>query len=371
MATIKIKEFNDPFDNLLPQPDTAISHSRVKQRKGKISNIVQLTHDTIEVTVSCDKKSQPFNAKAGQYATLKVPGIDRPRAYSFAKAPALEAPHEVTFFIRLIDGGELSDWFKQKNRLNEKVTVSGPMGKFGLDNSNKTLVCIAGGSGMSAIKALVEHAGHKSLARNCYFFYGARTQDDLYCQDVMAEIEEHWPETHTFSFIPVLSEEPDNSEWQGARGLVTEHLKQHYLDTNILDISDIKAFFCGPPAMIDHGVKVLEQAGLASQDIRYDKFEDVRSPAPAINNQKCTLCDECLLVKPVDNCIVETSGITQSASTTQPNDIVPGHTSGLYYNALYINPERCIRCYACVEACPHGAISPKNPQIPKLLKQQA
>ena len=246
------------------------------------------------------------------------------------------------------------------------------MGKFGLDNSDDTIVCVAGGSGMSAIKALVEQACHQSLARDCLFFYGARTQADLYCLEEMEAIKQQWHPDHSFAFIPVLSEEPDDCDWQGPKGLVTEHLKTHYLDTNQLDINHIKAFFCGPPPMIDHGVKVLQDAGLVEQSIRYDKFEDVRSPAPVIDNQKCTLCDECLLVKPVENCIVELSDFSHSRQTgmTNAKNIVPGQTSGLYYNTLFINNDQCIRCYACVDACPHKAISPKNKAAPSMLRQR-
>jgi len=370
MASIKTAGFNDPFDNILPTPDTAIQRQRVNSRPGKISKIKNLTHDTIEVTVTCDKNTPPFNAKAGQYGTLKVDGIDRPRAYSFAKAPVLEKKNQVTFFIRLVEGGQLSDWFKQKKRTKEPVTVSGPMGKFGLDNTTDTIICIAGGSGMSAIKAIVEQARHQSIARDCLFFYGARTQADLYCIEEMEALEREWHPNNIFLFIPVLSEEPEDSDWQGPRGFVTDYINTHYLETKEWDLNHIKAFFCGPPPMIDHGVKVLEAAGLASQDIRYDKFEDVRSPAPIIDNKKCTLCDECLLVKPVDNCIIETSGISgdRQQGVTDTQTLQPGLTSGLYYNSLFIDSEHCIRCYACVDACPHNAISPKNPTIPKLLR---
>ena len=48
--------------------------------------------------------------------------------------------------------------------------------------------------------------------------------------------------------------------------------------------------------------------------------------------------------------------------------IDPAFTSGLYYNTLYINEDKCIRCYACVHACPHKAISPNYDLQPKTLR---
>jgi formate hydrogenlyase subunit 6/NADH:ubiquinone oxidoreductase subunit I len=124
--------------------------------------------------------------------------------------------------------------------------------------------------------------------------------------------------------------------------------------------------------MIDHGIEILQNAGLPKEAIRYDKFEDVRSPAPVIDNRKCTLCDECLLVKPVEDCIVETSAFHHSRQTgiTDIEPVRPGETSGLYYSSLIINSDHCIRCYACVDACPHDAISPTNQAMPQVLKQR-
>ncbi len=373
MAKSKLAVFNDPFDNLLPIPELSIQHKRVSNHHGVISQVKSLTHDTIEVTVKYDSDIGFIDARAGQYGTLKVDDLERPRAYSFAKSPELENPNEVTFFIRLVEGGGLSEWFKEKDRQGESVTVSGPMGHFGLDKSDNTIVCIAGGSGMSAIKAVVEHACHESVARDCYFFYGARTQADLYCQEEMADIAKKWHPDHHFEFIPVLSMEPEDSDWDGPRDFVTDYLNKHYIQQGKLNPDTLSAFFCGPPAMIDHGVSVLTGAGVSADNIRYDKFEDARSPAPVIDNTECVLCDECLLVKPAENCIVEAtnftlSGIGKNRKVTDFSRISPTETSGIYYNALYIDESKCIRCYACVDACPHGAISPDNKAIPELLK---
>lgn len=374
MTKSKLAVFNDPFDTLLPQADPHIQRRRVNSHHGLISQIQNLTHDTLQLTVSYDSDDGFIDAKAGQYATLQVPGIQRPRAYSLAKTPELEDNNQVTFFIRLVEGGEVSDWLKDKDRTGEEVTVSGPIGHFGLDSSDKTIVCIAGGSGMSAIKALVEHACHQSLARDCYFFYGARTQADLYCIDEMEQIAKQWHPKHHFEFICVLSEEAEDSDWQGPRGFVTEYFNDHYLANGKIDIANVKAFFCGPPPMIDHGVEVLNEAGLANEDIRFDKFEDVRSPAPIIDNTKCVLCDECLLVKPVENCIIEAtnftiSGVARNRKVTDFERVQPGQTSGLYYNSLFIDETECIRCYACVDACPHKAISPDYSPLPQTLKK--
>ena len=358
MAQETFEGRQDPLN--LPRPNRDIQTLRVGFQEGRIKSIRNLTHDTYEVVVQCEEDRRI--GEAGQFWTLRVPGIRKPRPYSFARAPESEKEGEHTFFIRLVPGGELSDWLAAEDRSGESVTLSGPLGTFGLDPSAEDMVCIAGGSGMSAVYAVIEHAANIQVPRNCYFFYGARTQKDLYLADEIKALQERWHPDFTLEFTQVLNEEPEDSDWSGARGLVTDYFKSEYLDTGKLDINRIKAYFCGPPPMIDAGIAVLKGAGLQDESIFYDKFEDARSPVPVIDNTKCVLCDECLMVKPVENCIVEASRLRQTnggtAGTMDFERVEPGTTSGLYYNTLYINEKECIRCYACVEICPAKAISP-------------
>ena len=368
------KNFHDPFDHYmrkLPEPEPEIQRKRVQINHGTVASVRSLTHDTCEIVVKCDDGNQPLEALAGQYATIKVPGVKKPRSYSFAKTPEDENSGEHTFYVRLLADGELSGWLSKADRIGEKVEIAGPLGAFQLDPSSDTMVCIAGGSGMSAIAAIVKHAANLRVARDCYYFYGARTKKDLYCQDEMKAVKRKWKKGKKFEFIPVLSEEPENSDWAGPRGIVTDYFKNEYLDQGKVDIGGIKAYFCGPPPMIDHGVQMLKDAGLSEQDIYFDKFEDSSSPAPVVDNTKCVLCDECLLVKPVPNCLVEATDfkINRGGSVTAYERIRPGHTSGLYYNSLFIDDKECIRCFACVDACPHDAISVDYDKEPKTLRK--
>jgi NAD(P)H-flavin reductase len=363
------KAMHDPLNLPEPKPDIRVRH--VVTNQAVIQSQRRLTHDTDELVVALRPGSTPMRAHAGQFATIKFPGIQRPRPYSFARDPNSEGPGNFTFYIRQVVGGEVSAWLASGNRSGAAVEISGPLGNFGLDQSLDPMLCVAGGSGISAIVALLEFAATKQVRRDCYFYYGARTSNDLYCEDVIDAIAKQWHADARFQFVQVLSEEPSLTDWEGSRRFVTDAVNNDLIISQALAPNETSVFFCGPPPMIAAGTTMLVNSGLSSQRIFCDAFEDARSPAPVIDNRKCVLCDECLLVKPVSNCIVETAGLEfdKTGNVSRVNPVNPAHSSGLYYNTLFIDENACIRCYACVNACPHGAISPEY-SVAKSLRQK-
>jgi NAD(P)H-flavin reductase len=49
------------------------------------------------------------------------------------------------------------------------------------------------------------------------------------------------------------------------------------LADHLNDVFGLEAYVCGPPAMIDATLQVLEQAGMPTEDIRTDRFSQVKS----------------------------------------------------------------------------------------------
>lgn len=233
---------------------------------GTLVSASDLTHDIKRVTLALDR---PLSFDAGQYAQLSVPSVYGARAYSFAMPPAADGNREVSFFIRRVPGGLFTEALFTGELADARFKVHGPAGNFWLRDSRAPLIAIAGGSGLAPLVSLLAAAAARQVGRACTVLFGARSQADLYAQAELARITTAW--NGAFSFVPVLSDEPDESDWRGARGLVTDHIASA---ARSCLAPDAAAYLCGPPGMIDAAIPLLLAQGLAAEHIHCDKFLD-------------------------------------------------------------------------------------------------
>ncbi len=241
--------------------------SVVEDATGIIRAVDYLTDDIAEIIV--DTTTPVFrSALAGQYAMLSFDGLDEPRSYSFARRPGDGDGRAHTFVIRHVPGGEFTDWLFGVDRSGEAIKLSAPYGAFHLRPASEKMLCIAGGSGLAPIIALIEAGIAEDRNEPLAVLFGAREQRDLYYLERMSRLGESW--RGEFELLPVLSDEPDYSGWTGARGLVTEHISalEHPVS------AETRAYVCGPPLMVDAAIGQLAQSGLGPEAIFFDKFLD-------------------------------------------------------------------------------------------------
>jgi toluene methyl-monooxygenase electron transfer component len=217
---------------------------------------------------------------AGQHAYLTapgVPGLEELRCYSFAEAPSRTSPRRVLFHIRHVPGGAFTDWLFAANRVGTRLEFSGPHGSFRYQEANRPLLCVAAGTGIAPIKAILEQAVVDGLDHDVTLVIGARTQQDVYALRAVASIVVEW--RATFDLVPVLSREPNGSNWKGRRGHVTDYLRE-----NATGLANCAAYLCGPPGMIDAAIDVLRER-VPVEHLHSDRFLDRGSAALAANSK--------------------------------------------------------------------------------------
>jgi 3-phenylpropionate/trans-cinnamate dioxygenase ferredoxin reductase subunit len=257
----------------VPQTDVRVQvdmSAQGQRRKvgGRVVGQDRLTHDIVQLRVQLDE-ALPY--KAGQFANIELaslPGVSR--SYSFATP--VQPNSQVSFFVRQVPGGRFSTEVNTRNLVDQTITVEGPMGDFWLRKAVAPLLLVAGGSGLAPIIALLQDALENGVRRHVTLLFGARQQADLYALDTIEQLRKAWPAS--FRFIPVLSAEPEGSGWQGARGMVGDHV------LSALE-RGAHAYLCGPPPMIDAVTDLLRQADIVREHIHADRFTTLHD-APAV-----------------------------------------------------------------------------------------
>ncbi len=231
--------------------------------RASIAALDRMTSDIMRLSVTLDA---PLAYTAGQYAELARPG-DEMRQFSFIDPPSGPAATTARFFIRHVPGGAFTSWLFEAARPGDTLDLRGPFGDFWLRPGTAPIVAIAGGSGLGPVKAVLEQARADRVPRDVILVFGVRTRADLYALDEISLLTRSW--ISRFIFVPVLSAEPADSDWSGARGFVHE-----YLASLGVALAGHQAYLCGPPVMIDAALPVLRAAGIAAADIHYDAFTD-------------------------------------------------------------------------------------------------
>jgi propane monooxygenase reductase subunit len=116
---------------------------------------------------------------------------------------------------------------------------------------------------MAPILSLLRSLSGERTGRMVRFFYGARTQADLFYLDLVQELGANIPD---FEFVPVLSEEESDDH---ETGFVHEAVDR-YLGSG--EVAEPQVYMCGPPPMIDAAAEMLEGHGIDDSDIFHDKF---------------------------------------------------------------------------------------------------
>lgn len=228
------------------------------------------------VFVELDEGAE-FRFQPGQYVNLHIPENEAlTRPFSLANPP--QTGREVELNIRHVPGGAATTYVHQALKVGDRVRLSGPYGRFFLRASRQTpLLFMAGGSGLSSPRSMILDLLARGDETPITLVYGARNLGELYYHEEFVALAEQHPQ---FTYVPALSEEPEDSDWSGARGFAHEAAIAHFGN----DFRGNTAYLCGPPMMIDACITALIQGRLFERDIFIEKFisaadaQQVRSP---------------------------------------------------------------------------------------------
>ncbi len=231
----------------------------VQTVSAQITAVEQVNQDVKIVTflLPAGKKIQ---FSAGQYLELLI-DADTHAAFSIASAPREDRTLEL--HIRANATSNSYPKLEPRLRPGELIRMKLAMGDVTLQSLQDAdrILLLAGSTGFSQIKALLEAMASKSDNRPVYLYWGGRDFSDLYLHEwVVQHVAQH-PSVH---YVPVIS---DQASWEGRKGYVHKAVLE-----DVADFRGWKVVGGGSPGMVYAALDDFVVAGMLPGQMVSDVF---------------------------------------------------------------------------------------------------
>jgi len=246
---------------VLDYPGTVITGPQPEFYKARVGALDWISRSVIRLDLIIED-AEDFEFTAGQYVRIKVPGTDQWRSYSMATAPG-NLPR-ISFLVRYLDGGAMSEWLDRTAAPDTEIEIEGPMGSFGLLDETGPILMLAGGTGLAPLMAMLDALRARSgPTPDIALEFGCNTTQDLFFAEDL-ELREFWMPSLTVRTAVI--EAPDE-EFDGSIGDAVS-----LIEAADLEKPDLTAYLCGPPGMIEAARNRLIEGGILPERIRSEQF---------------------------------------------------------------------------------------------------
>ncbi len=199
--------------------------------KCKVKSIAPLASNTYKILLCPEDKVQ---FKAGQYLMVVMGEKDK-RPFSIANSPCRNE-NELELHIGAAEHNayaiEVVEAMKNALSNNGDIIIDAPHGDAWFRNdSDRPILLIAGGTGFSYVRSILDHCITQNITRPIYLYWGAKDSAQLYAQDEMNEIDQ---QHSNIAFIPVIEQSAEN--WEGKFGNVLEAVETDFSSLDKFDI---------------------------------------------------------------------------------------------------------------------------------------
>jgi ferredoxin-NADP reductase len=212
--------------------------------------------------------------QAGQYISVRMKigqsYITRPYAISSSPKDALNGKYMIT--IKKVPNGFATNYIWDNWHVGTSVTVSAPQGQLFYEpvRDAKTIIGIAGGSGITPFYAMAQAIADGTNDNNLIILYGSRSHDTILLGDELAKLTK---QSSKIKVVNVLSDDPMATGFE--HGFINRALVQKFAPAN----GDYSVFISGPSVMYQFVTKELASLHLPAGAIRHELNGNNRRPA--------------------------------------------------------------------------------------------
>jgi ferredoxin-NADP reductase len=206
--------------------------------------------------------------RAGQHLDVRLTaedGYSVERSYSIASRP--ERPAEVEITVERIPGGEVSPFLHEVVVPGDRLEVRGPIGGYFVWEATLggPLLLIAGGSGVVPLMAMIRHRDASGSRVPARLLLSSRGPDEIIYReelDSLAAAGDGFEVAHTLT-----RQQPPG--WTGYARRIDEAMLREVAGPLG---SGVRAYACGPTALVETVANGLVGLGLPPDRIRTERF---------------------------------------------------------------------------------------------------
>jgi ferredoxin-NADP reductase len=223
----------------------------------RVKEVVRETHDASSFVLDVPPDlTETFRYQPGQFCTfrVRVGGEEQLRSYSMSSAPDTDA--DLTVTVKRVAGGVVSNHLLDQVSAGDILELTKPAGVFCPQDSERAVVALCGGSGITPVMSITKHILRTS-ERPVRLLYANRDASSVIFEQTLAALQADHPgrlevRLHHDSVSGFL----DPDEVAGFAGA---------------DL-DADFYICGPGPFMDLAETVLAGLGVSPEHIFIERF---------------------------------------------------------------------------------------------------
>lgn len=236
-----------------------------------VSSVARLTADAVEIVFAIPEGLvEAMRFKPGQHVPVRVTvdGVAQRRTYSLCS----EAGGRLRIGVKHLSGGAVSTVLNSQLKVGDLLEIAAPQGRFTLppsDGSQRHLLMLAAGAGITPILGMINEALSHEPATRITLVYGNRTPADTMFLSELEDLKDRYPARLDIVHVLTGAGVSESDLLQGR--IDGEKLK--VLAGKLIDIKSVDhAFLCGPGTFIKETRNALFELGLPRESVHHEFF---------------------------------------------------------------------------------------------------
>jgi len=246
-------------------PSRAAGRTAPTWQQATVADVIDEAPDAVTLRLQLE---EPGGFLPGQYYNVRLDVAERQRpvqrAYSVGSSPAPD-PSVIDLGVREVPGGLLSPRLVGL-RTGQCLDVRGPYGCFTWTGEDAGPVLLVGaGSGLVPLMSMIRHAVHRGRSDPVWLICSAATYDHAFYRDELADLasRHRW-----LRLVHCITRDPAER-----RAYYHQRVDKAVLSECLAEARPVRAYLCGPPAMVESVAAALVDLGVGPAVIATEKYD--------------------------------------------------------------------------------------------------